>query len=218
VILLFDLNGTLTDPSAMGEPWGTPELGPAALDRAIGTAMVDALTGEYRPFSEHLRAAIIVEARRRALGLDRVDDALARAAALPLRPDVEAGLTALSGGGHRLAVLTNSGAEGGRATLESAGIADRFEAVLGVDAVRSYKPHPSTYRHALEALGAPGDEVMLVAAHQWDVTGALRAGLRGAWIDRGGEPPSPVAATPDLRVTRLGELAAQLGERAAAQG
>ena len=210
MILLFDLNGTLTDPSAIGEPWDAPEVGGAVLSGAVQTACVDALTGGYRPFSEHVRAAVGVEATRRGLDRGLVGDAVARAGALPARPDVETGLAELAGDGHRLAVLTNSGADAGRKTLDTAGLTHHFEAVLGVDAVKSFKPHPSTYAHACEELAAEPEEIMLVAAHQWDTTGAKRAGLRAAWIDRGGDPFSDVADAPDLRATDLHDLARQL--------
>ena len=210
MILLFDLNGTLTDPVAIGAPWGVPELGLAVLAGAVQTASVDALTGHYRSFGQHVRAAVSVEAARRGLDAGLVDDAVGRAAALPTHPDVDPGLADLATGGHRLAVLTNSGAEAGRQTLDAAGLLHRFEAVLGVDAVRSFKPHPSTYAHACQALGAEPDHVMLVAAHQWDTTGAKRAGLRTAWIDRHGEPFSAAADEPDVRATDIRDLARQL--------
>ena len=210
MILLFDLNGTLTDAAAIGDPWDAPDLGRAALAGAVQTASVDALTGHYRPFAEHVGAAVRVEAERRGLDTALVDDAVSRAAALPAHPDVAPGLAELAADGHRLAVLTNSGAEAGQRTLEAAGLADRFEVVLGVDAVRSYKPHPSTYAHACDALGAEPAQVMLVAAHQWDTTGAKRAGLRAAWIDRDGEPFSAAADEPDVRATGLRDLARRL--------
>ena len=151
--------------------------------------------------------SVSVEAERRGLVGRLVGDAVAKAAELPAHPDVEPGLAELARDGHRLAVLTNSGADAGRSTLEAAGLAQHFEAVLGVDAVRSFKPHPSTYAHACEALGAAPARIMLVAVHQWDTTGAKRAGLRTAWINRDGEPFSPAADEPDVRATDLRDLA-----------
>jgi 2-haloacid dehalogenase len=63
-----------------------------------------------------------------------------------------------------------------RAQLEHAGIIARFEAVLSADAVRRLKPAREPYRMAAERLGVEPGEVLLVAAHAWDVAGALRAG------------------------------------------
>ena len=56
--LVFDLNGTLTDPRALGKPWHVPELGPAVLDGAIQSAMAETLFGAYHEFREHLESAL----------------------------------------------------------------------------------------------------------------------------------------------------------------
>ncbi|GAC1344806.1 MAG: haloacid dehalogenase type II [Candidatus Dormibacteria bacterium] len=210
MIVLFDLNGTLTDPAGIGEWWGAPDLGLVSLQGAVQTAMVDALLGLYRPFAEHLRAAIQLCVGRRGLDPDGVDAALRRAAHLDAFPEAAEALDHLREGGHRLVTLTNSGGQAGRETLEAAGLADRFERVLGVDAVRSFKPHPRTYAYALTELRARSDEVMMVAAHGWDVTGAKHAGLRTTWISRGEQILSGTALEPDHRADDLLSAARKL--------
>lgn len=210
MIVLFDLNGTLTDPAAIGEPWSRPELGLAVLSGAVRGGMTDALLGEFRPFSEHIEAALTVEVARHGLEAARVDAAMARAARLPAWPDAADALDRLLAAGHRLATLTNSGADSARDTLDAAALTDRFESILGVDAVRSFKPHPSTYRYALEQLDADASEVVLVAAHAWDVTGAKHAGLRTLWIARGEQALLATAAPPDFTAGDLRDAADQL--------
>ena len=210
MIVLFDLNGTLTDPAPIGRALGDPALGRTVLDRAVSSACVDALTGAYRPFAEHVRGAATVLARERGLDDEAGAAAADSASALPARAGADAALRRLAAAGLRLAVLTNSGADGGRRTLERAGLAGHFEAVLGVDAVRSVKPHPSTYRHALDALGAPAGDVLLAAAHDWDVTGAKRAGLRTAFVDHGERPFGPLAEPADVHASGLEDLATKL--------
>jgi 2-haloacid dehalogenase len=204
-IALFDLNGTLTDPSAVGELWGAPDLGPAALQLAVQSAMTETILGEYHEFREHLRGALC------QLGAQDVEAALERASRLPAQPDAEEALERLASAGLRLAVLTNSGADSGRQTLEAAGLAGRFEQILGVDAVRRFKPHPAAYEHALTELGASAGEVVLVAAHAWDVWGAARAGLATAWVGSGAFPQ--VAPAPDIAGNDLAGAAAQIVER-----
>ena len=73
---VFDLNGTLLDPEAIG---------PDALDEAILAGMTLNHVGEYRPFSELLRAAV---ARARPPG--EVEAAMAAAAAMPAFPEARA--------------------------------------------------------------------------------------------------------------------------------
>lgn len=211
--VVFDLNGTLTDPSAIGAPWEQPGLGRRVLEGAVCGAMTDALLDLWRPFAEHVEAALTVEVARRGLDPGRIEAGMRAAASLPPWPDARDALERLRAGGRRLAVLTNSGADGGRAVLAAAGLIDAVDAVLGVDAVRTFKPHRRAYEHALDELGCAAADALLVAAHGWDVAGAKRAGMRSAWIARGEVALAATVPAPDLRVADLAELADRLGER-----
>ena len=161
-LILFDLNGTLLDP------------GPhrSALEAAVRLAMVHTLADDFRPLAELLAA----------VGGTVPDE-------MPPFVDVPEGLDRLAGEGHRLVVLTNSARETAERHLERAGLRDRFERVIGADEAGAYKPARRVYAHALEQLGAAARETWLVAAHDWDVTGARAAGLRTAYLSRGGPPP-----------------------------
>lgn len=208
--IVFDLNGTLTDPAAIGEPWDDPSLGTHVLDRAVQLALADTVVGSYHDFAEHVEAALRYEVAVRDLDPSHVDLALGRARKLPAYPGTADALDALREGGHQLAVLTNSGAESGKATLQQSGLAGRFELVLGVDAVRKFKPHPDVYAHALRELRAKPGDVTLVAAHAWDVTGAKHAGLRGAWINRHGTAFPATGIAPDHVGRSVAEIAMSL--------
>lgn len=208
-MIVFDLNGTLTDPGAIGAAWGVPDLGIAVLAAAVHSAMVDAILRNSRAFSEHVETALRDEVGRRGLAPERIDEALEAAAALPAFADTAPGLDALSAAGHRLAVLTNSGADAGRRTLEANGLADRFDHILGVDAVGSFKPDPAVYRYALAELGCDADGVTFVSAHAWDVAGAAHAGMQTAFVVRD-EPWASAYPRPDIEATNLPGIAAAL--------
>ena len=217
-LALFDLNGTLVDPGAIGTPWQRPDLGEEALSLAVKTAMVDALVGEWRDFAEHLRSAL--ESRLRARGLRdgaTLEEAMQIASGLPAFDDVEPGLTSLSDAGVRLAVLTNSGRESGRRTLEAAGLAGRFDDVLGVDAVHTFKPHPRAYDHALAELNMTPAEVLFVSAHGWDLAGATHAGMGTALLQRG-DPPASVLPRGDVQVASLPDLADRIAASKPSRG
>lgn len=206
-MVLFDLNGTLTDPRAIGTVWQLPELGPEVLAGAVQSAMVETiLDAVSRPFRAHIEASLRDEIGRRGLDGGLVDRALETAAVLPAFDDAAPALETLAGAGHRLAVLTNSGADAGRHTLEANGLAERFERILGVDAVGSFKPHPAVYRYALEELDCDPREVIFVSAHAWDLAGAAHAGMRTAFVRR---DESLVSAypRPDIDAADLRELA-----------
>jgi 2-haloacid dehalogenase len=205
--VLLDVNGTLTQLGPIGAPWGRPELGPAVLDRAVHTAMVDAILGPTtRPFSDHIHAAVEVVAAEEDLDPSRVSEAVAAAAALPARPDAAAALAVLLEAGKRLVALTNSGAGSGRATLEACGLDAYVERVLGVDSVERFKPHPSVYAYAVRELQANAGEITLLATHPWDLAGAARAGMRTAWVRHGSREWPTVFAEPDVQADTLLEL------------
>jgi 2-haloacid dehalogenase len=210
-VLLFDLNGTLTDPKVIGAVWQAPELGVAVLAAAVQSAMVDAILGTSRAFSVHIEAALRDQVGRRGLEPARIDEALEAAGALPAYPDTSPGLDALAGAGHRLAVLTNSGADAGRRTLQTVGLVDRFERILGVDGVGSFKPHPAVYRYALDELGCDAEAVTFVSAHDWDLAGAAHAGMRTAFVMRD-EPWASAYPRPDIEAADLSGIAVALAE------
>ena len=61
--VLLDVNGTLTDPSAIGAVWRRPDLGERVVTHAISTAMVAALLHDIKStFRDHLSAAVDVVA------------------------------------------------------------------------------------------------------------------------------------------------------------
>ncbi|HEY2438222.1 MAG TPA: haloacid dehalogenase type II [Solirubrobacteraceae bacterium] len=126
-------------------------------------------------------------------------------------PDVPAGLEALRRG-RVVAALSN----GNLALLvDLARHGDlRFDCLLSAEFAQVYKPEGKVYLTGVGLLGLEPSEVMMVAAHPFDLQGARRAGLRTAFIDRPLEygPGSPPREDPeaDLWVADLDELATRL--------
>ena len=210
--VLFDLNGTLLDPSGIAEPLG----GGDAERRLVAEAFRDALLltmadtvsgGAYRPLPDYLRATLerVLRAGGRDLGV--LDAAMRRAAAMDPFPDPESALSTLLGARLHVGVLTNSTGQAADAALAAAGLRERFEMVIGSDEVQRFKPHPRVYEHAVERVSVDPGEIVLVAAHGWDVMGAMRAGLRGAWVARSERWLVPLVPEPDVRGEDLEEVA-----------
>jgi 2-haloacid dehalogenase len=59
-----------------------------------------------------------------------------------------------------------------------------FDTVLGAEVARQYKPHPQAYLTTVSLLQLEPSQVMMVAAHNSDLRGATRAGLRSAFVVR----------------------------------
>ncbi len=215
-LLAFDVNETLLDLAALDEPieraLGDAALRPAWFGQMLQLAFVGGLTGAYVDFGTAQRAALAMLARRAGREL-RDEDAAAvaeRMRALPPHPEVPGALQRLRDGGLRLVALTNSTLEVAEAQLGHAGIRDRFEAVMSGDEVRALKPRPEAYALVAERTGVPLDRVRLVAAHAWDVSGALAAGAKAAFVARPGAVPSPIGPQPDLVVADVDGLAEAL--------
>ena len=119
-----------------------------------------------------------------------IEHVLGAFATLDLHADVAEGLRELHGRGTRMATLTNGSAAIPESLLSRAGVDDVMERFLSVDDAGIWKPHPDSYRYAVETMGAAAADTMLVAAHPWDIDGASRAGLATAYVDRKGLPVS----------------------------
>jgi 2-haloacid dehalogenase len=126
-------------------------------------------------------------------------------------PDVRPGLEALRR--HRVVAALSNGHLALLVDLVRHGDL-RFDCLLSAELARAYKPAPETYQSAARLLGVEASELMMVAAHPWDLEGARRAGLRTAFVDRPLEygPGSPARADPaaDESVADLHELAERL--------
>ena len=220
--LVFDVFGTLVD-------WRT---GVAEAFRASGVSgepdeLADAWRARYRPILDEVNEGarpwadfddlhlvtldallaergveLAVEERRRLVGAwHRLDP----------WPDVRTGLEALRRP-RAVAALSN----GHTALLvDLARHGDlRFDCVLSAELAHAYKPAPEVYQTAARLLAVEPADLMLVAAHPWDLAGARAAGLRTAFVDRPLEygPGSPAREDPDAdeSVTDLLELAQRL--------
>ncbi len=105
------------------------------------------------------------------------------------------GVAELRRAGMPLAVLSNGSAAMIEASVRSAGIRGRFEALLSADAARAYKPHPAVYQLAVDRFGLAPDRIGFVTANGWDAAGAAAHGFAVAWLRPPGAILPAVAAS-----------------------
>ena len=115
---------------------------------------------------------------------------------LPAYPEVFEALKNLKKD-YILIALTNGNQETAEAQLKYAKIDGFFDAIYSVDVVGKFKPHKSTYQKVLSDHQLTASEVLMVAAHGWDIAGAQNAGLKTAFISRPGKSTYPLAKRPD---------------------
>ena len=198
--ILFDVFGTVVD-------WRTcvaREL--AAFGARHGAsrdweAVADDWRGEYQPSMEEVRSGrrawtILDALHRESLGrvlarhgiagpspgeLDALTGAWHR---LDPWPDAVAGLTRLRTR-YTIGTLSN-----GNTTLLrdlAAHGSLPWDAILGAETARAYKPTPAAYLRNVALLGLEPHEVMLVAAHNRDLAAAASQGLRTGFVPRPAE-------------------------------
>lgn len=214
--LVFDVNETLLDVAAL-DPLFERLFGDLSarvewfltLEEGWMTATI---TERFRPFAELAQAALVMVGQRRGVEVSEAEcqalvDGMKR---LPAHADVHPALEQLRGAGFHLAALSNGSLQALRQQLESAGLGDSFDAVLSVEETQRYKPAPQPYRMAAERHGINLDEMMMVAAHAWDITGAAVAGCRTAFIARPGKVLNSAGSQPDLYGDDLQDFARQL--------
>ncbi len=212
-VCVFDVNETLLDLRAL-DPVFERHFGRADLRRAwfgqlLQSALVSTVTGPYVDFGRIGRAALEMVAAREGIDLpaEAADEVMAGLRRLPAHPDAAPALARLRDAGLRLASLTNSVRAVAEEQLVNAGLAGFFEAILSADEAGRLKPAPEPYRFAATRLGVPIGGLRLVAAHAWDVVGALRAGAAAAFVARPGMVLDPLAPSPDVVGRDLLEVA-----------
>ena len=120
-------------------------------------------------------------------------------------PDVAETLEAL--GGSTCAILSNGSPSMLESVVRHAGFANRFQHILSVDAVRTYKPSPVVYQMAETHLNIPRDRIGFVSSNCWDIAGAKSFGLKAYWLNRQNAPVDMLGAEPDWIIGTALELA-----------
>ena len=217
-VCVFDVNETLLDLGAL-DPHFERVYGEAGVRRSwflqlLQSALVATVTGVYSDFGTVGAAALEMVAEREGVDLPEEDEQeiLGGMRELPPHPEVAKSLERLREAGLRMATLTNSTQQVAEAQMENSGLRGYFEQILSADAVKRLKPAPEPYRMAAESLGVEIGQVRLVAAHSWDVAGALRAGCAAAFVARPGMVLDPLVERPDVVGVDLREVADRILE------
>ncbi|MEO6795489.1 MAG: haloacid dehalogenase type II [Candidatus Dormibacter sp.] len=227
-VLAFDVFGTVVD-------WRTgviTDLTAIAAERHLtldAPALADTWRRRYQPFIERVR--------RREIAWAVLDD-LHRAALKELVGEVglsaltEADLDRLVLAWHRLPPWSDASAGLSRlrdryvtATLSNGNMSLlvdlarhgflNFDCILSTELVQTYKPDPRTYQMVSRLLAVQPQQVMMVAAHPYDLSAAAAEGLRTAFVRRPQEWGRGVTEAPafpvDIMAEDFNDLATQLG-------
>ncbi len=211
-VIAFDVNETLLDLSVLDRPF-EETLGSAAFRRQwfaqmLQLAFIGGLTGRYVDFATAQRDAYLMVAGVAGVPAT-ADDAAAmaeRMRRLPAHPEVREALIRLRQSPLTIVALGNSAHDVIEEQLAGAGLRDHFDAVYSADTVRALKPAARPYHFVAEQCGVEIGEIRLVAAHHWDISGALAAGCRAAFVRRPGMVLRPSGDRADIEGADLGAV------------
>jgi 2-haloacid dehalogenase len=215
-VIAFDVNETLLDLSPLDAVF-EDLLGSAALRgqwfaQMLQLSFVGGLTGEYVDFSsaQHAALRMLAERHGRTVTTEQATTVVSRMSSLPAHPEVPGALRRLRSAPLSVVALVNSLESVAEAQLTNAGIRGYFDGVISADTVKRLKPAPEPYLAVARTFDADISDVRLVAAHSWDVSGALAAGCKAAFVARPGMVLSPLGARPDIIGTDLSDVVGQI--------
>lgn len=130
---------------------------------------------------------------------------------LDVFPEVPQVLRRLKAAGLRLAILSNGTPAMLHAAVAGARLDGLFDAVLSVEEVGVYKPHPKVYQLAVDRLGLPASAIAFQSSNAWDAHAASAFGMQVVWCNRYGQRRERLPGAPDREVRSLSELPALVG-------
>jgi len=214
-VLFFDVNETLLDLTQLKQQFaealdGREDLLSLWFTTMLQYSLVMSASGQYEHFGNIGTAALQMVAANNNINIsqDKARQVIVTSlSSLPAHPEVKNALSQLKNDGYKLVSFTNSSNEGVKKQFESAGLIDYFDERLSVEDVGKFKPFRDTYDWAARKMGIKPNEAMLVAAHGWDVAGALWAGWRAAFISRPGQQLFPLAPMTEIAESDLKKVA-----------
>ena len=215
-VLVFDVNETLLDMTPLKKAVN------ALLNEEQGFRIwfgmllhystVSNSINEYYNFTTIAAATLDMAATslHKKVTEEEIKETLSVIKSLQTYPDVIKGLQLLKENGFRLITLTNSPSSALKEQLKNSNLTDYFEQALSIDTIEKYKPAAETYLWAAEKLAVQAEEMLMIAAHGWDLAGASHAGLATCFIAREGQSLYTLSSKPDFVANDILAMAEKL--------
>lgn len=216
-VLFFDVNETLLDLGPLKKSvadvlGGKEDLVKLWFTTMLQYSLVVTTGNRYEDFGDIGAATLRMVAKNNDIELNEKEakEAISPIKSLPPHLEVKEALKNLRDKNYKLVSLTNGSNEAVRSQLKNAGLTDLFDEMLSIEDIGKYKPHQDTYNWASRKMGIKPEESMLIAAHGWDIAGALWANWRAAFISRPGKQLFPLAPEPEIIGSDLEEVAQKI--------
>ena len=214
-IVVFDIIGTcfsLEKPRQQLIKLGAPDF---ALELWFSQALRDAFAlshaGGYQPLKEILQAQLPRTLRTFEIELDseQLSRVIKTLGELELQPTATEAFEVLDKFGWHIVTLTNGSKDSTLNLLERVNVRKYFSEVYSCDAIAKTKPHPDVY----QIISADNlANVWMVAAHAWDIAGAIRVGMKTAFVSQLEKDYLDIYPQPQIVAKNLLEAASQIIE------
>jgi 2-haloacid dehalogenase len=121
-------------------------------------------------------------------------------------PEVPATLQKLKAAGLKTAILSNGSPAMLAAAVDNAKLGELLDAVLSVEAVGVFKPHPAVYGLAARHFAVAPARICFLSSNGWDAFSAKAFGFQVLWCNRFGQAAERIPAPPDGEIRTLAEL------------
>jgi 2-haloacid dehalogenase len=216
-VIFFDVNETLLDLEPLKKSIITrldnkTELGTLWFTTMLQYSLVVSVTEKYFDFGKIGAAALQMIAKSNHIKLSSDEAELAIKPILSLKPypEVKEALKLLKSHNYKLVTLTNSSNFGINQQLKNSNLESYFDKNISIEDFGKFKPDINVYYWASKQMNINNDESLLIAAHGWDIAGALSAGWNSAFIARKGQELFPLAPLPQIINTDLLSIAKEL--------
>jgi 2-haloacid dehalogenase len=210
---VFDAYGTLFDVNsasraaqdALGSRW--QPLAELWRTKQLQYTWLRGLGGHHADFWQ-----VTSDALSFALESLRIDDAdlhrrlMSLYLSLDVFPDVKPTLERLKAGGLKLAILSNGTPAMLASAVSHSGIGPLLDAVLSVEDVGVYKPHPSVYQLASDRLNIAPGAICFLSSNGWDAYAAKAFGFQVIWCNRFKQVAERIPTTPDAEMSTMAGL------------
>ena len=208
-IIFFDVVETVFSLAPLEDKFAEFNL-PAGTDRLffaqlLRDAFALSASGVFHPFPDIAKGTltILLHSLGHEANETMLKEILGTFSRLPVHNDVKPALEKARHSECQAVLLTNGSRANTENLIRDNGIEHLVDDIVSVEDFNLWKPQTELYRQAaLKHSCAPANS-LLVAAHAWDVHGAIRAGFHGIWIQRQETLYHPLMGSPDGQVTSL---------------
>jgi 2-haloacid dehalogenase len=210
---VFDAYGTLFDVSSvargahdtLGDTWEA--LSDLWRMKQLQYTWLRGLAGNHADFWQVTRDAL--DFSMSTLGItdnDLRDRLMNQYLSISAYPEVADTLRRLKTSGVKLAILSNGTPKMLASAVENSRLGGLFDAVLSVEEVGVFKPHPSVYQLASDRMGVAPEHICFISSNGWDAYSAKALGFHVLWCNRFAQAPERIPETPDGEIHNLSKL------------